>query len=125
LNQPLNLSSEKLVSKFASKFNLYHYAVVLTQVPISGGRERATPVETLMQAWNAAAAAAAAAADEAAPAGTTAVSAVSELGDAISHAAAAVGGGGGGGGAGVVCVTGSLNTVSRAQAWAVERGYRR
>lgn len=46
------------------------------------------------------------------------MSTVNELGVAISHTAAAVGAGG----AGMVCVTGSLNTVSRAQACAVERG---
>ena len=94
-----------------------------------------------MEAWNAAAAAAAAAANvhraigdrrgdddgrgvrETAPktTTTTAVSMVADLGEAISRAAEAMSDGGGG----VVCVMGSLNTVSRAQAWAVERGYRR
>ena len=121
-------------------------SVVLTQVPIAGGRERATPVEALMVAWNAAAAAAdevaAAASGERSGVGgegsstaaatpekqapwTTTVSVVHDLGEAITLAAAAVrrGGGSGNEGGGVVCVTGSLNTVSKARAWAGERGY--
>jgi hypothetical protein len=59
------------------------------------------------------------------------VRAVADVGAAITEAVALVapGGGGGGvllapgggsgGGGGVVCVTGSLNTVSKARAWAV------
>ena len=103
-------------------------AVVLTQVPISGGGERTMPAGKLMAVWREVMME-----TEGDVAGTkgatsgqsgTTVLEVDELGEAISQAAAMVSQVSTGDvDEGVVFVTGSLNTVSRARAWAAQRGY--